>query len=93
MILPAAAIPAAVTAAGQVLGTGINAIAQGKMNKKTRQWNEKMYAQQRTDALADWNMQNAYNSPEQQMQRLRDAGLNPNLVYGNGAEAMSTHLS
>lgn len=26
-----------------------------------------------------------YNSPAQQMQRLRDAGLNPNLVYGNGA--------
>lgn len=31
-----------------------------------------------------WNMQNAYNNPSAQMQRLIDAGLNPNLVYGSG---------
>lgn len=29
-----------------------------------------------------WNMQNAYNTPAAQMQRLQDAGLNPNLAYG-----------
>lgn len=73
-------VAAGITAASQ----GAQAFAQGKMNKKTREWNEKMYATQRADALADWNMQNAYNSPEQQMQRLKDAGLNPNLVYGDG---------
>ena len=44
-----------------------------------------MYAQQRSDSLADWNRINQYNSPEQQMKRLKDAGLNPNLVYGNGS--------
>lgn len=32
------------------------------------------------------NAQNRYNSPIAQMERLRDAGLNPNLVYGNGVE-------
>lgn len=31
-----------------------------------------------------WNRQNEYNSPVQQMQRLKDAGLNPNLMYGQG---------
>jgi hypothetical protein len=30
-------------------------------------------------------MQNAYNTPKQQMQRLQDAGLNPNLIYGSSA--------
>ena len=30
--------------------------------------------------------QNRYNSPIAQMERLRQAGLNPNLVYGNGVE-------
>lgn len=30
--------------------------------------------------------QNRYNSPIAQMERLRDAGLNPNLVYGNGVD-------
>lgn len=36
-------------------------------------------------AVKNWNMQNAYNHPTQQMQRLKEAGLNPNLVYGGGA--------
>lgn len=31
-----------------------------------------------------WDLQNAYNSPEAQMERLKKAGLNPNLVYGSG---------
>lgn len=32
-----------------------------------------------------WNKSNAYNSPQAQMQRLKDAGLNPNMMYGNGS--------
>lgn len=65
-------------------------MAQGSMNKKTRQYNERMYGVQKQDNLDFWNMQNSYNSPEQQMQRLNAAGLNPNLVYGTGAVANST---
>lgn len=80
---------AAITAGASAIASGGQAIATGKLNKKNREWQEKMYARQRADSLSDWNMQNAYNSPEQQMQRLKDAGLNPNLVYGDGAEAMS----
>lgn len=34
--------------------------------------------------------QNAYNLPSAQMQRLSDAGLNPNLVYGNGSVVGNT---
>lgn len=34
--------------------------------------------------LEMWHLQNAYNSPLAQMQRLRDAGLNPNLMYSQG---------
>lgn len=29
-----------------------------------------------------WNLMNEYNSPAAQMQRFQDAGLNPNLIYG-----------
>jgi hypothetical protein len=56
------------------------------MNKKTREWNEKMYERQRNDALADWMRQNEYNTPEAQMQRFKQAGLNPNLIYGQSNE-------
>jgi len=63
---------------GQV-GSGV---LQGLQNRQQRKWNEKMYAQTRQDALADWNMQNEYNSPRAQMQRFQEAGLNPHLIYG-----------
>lgn len=31
-----------------------------------------------------WNLQNEYNSPQAQMQRFQEAGLNPNLMYSQG---------
>lgn len=76
-------------AAGALLGTGADLYAKAKMNKKTRQWNEKMYGIQRQDALADWQLQNQYNSPAAQMERLKEAGLSPMLVYGGGANQVS----
>jgi len=78
-------VAAAVAAGASLLSSGGQIYASGKMNKKTRQWNEMMYQKQREDALADWRLQNEYNSPAAQMQRLKAAGLNPNLVYDNGA--------
>ncbi len=35
--------------------------------------------------VALWNANNEYNTPAMQVQRLKDAGLNPALVYGTGA--------
>lgn len=74
-------IGAAVNTASNVYNTASTAAN----NRKGRAFAREMYARQRADALADWNMQNQYNSPEAQMERLRAAGLNPNLVYDNGA--------
>lgn len=44
----------------------------------------------RKNALDDWNRVNLYNAPKQQMQRYKDAGLNPNLIYSqqNNAPAI-----
>jgi ribosomal protein L25 (general stress protein Ctc) len=81
---------AAVIAAGaNLLGQGLNYAATANINESTQKWNEKMYGQQRMDALADWMRQNEYNSPSEQMRRLREAGLNPHLVYGGGANSIS----
>lgn len=86
-----AGITAGLIAAGTALASqGANAYATGKLNKKNRQWQEGRYIQQRIHNLEDWNMQNEYNSPQAQMQRLKAAGLNPNLVYDNGASAISS---
>ena len=56
-------------------------------NVKNRKFTREMYKTQRQDALADWHMQNKYNSPREQMQRFQEAGLNPNLIYGQMTEA------
>lgn len=74
-----------INAGAELFGQAANAVIQGQNNRASRQFAWNMYAQQRKDALSDWTMQNEYNSPTSQMARLREAGLNPNLVYGNGA--------
>lgn len=81
----AGAVLGAVGAALPVVGSAIGALIQSGQNRKAREFAVQQYDRQRSDALADWNMQNAYNSPSAQMARLKAAGLNPNLVYGNGA--------
>lgn len=43
--------------------------------------------------LQMWNMQNAYNTPSAQLQRYRDAGLNPNLIYGSGSASAGNATS
>lgn len=80
-------IAAPIVAAGISAGTSIfNAISQGSMNRKSRKWNEKMYGLQRQHALEDYATQNRYNTPAAQMQRYKDAGLNPHLIYGQSNE-------
>ena len=53
-------------------------------NQKTREYNMMLARYQNQENLAQWNRQNQYNLPEKQMQRLRQAGLNPDLMYSNG---------
>jgi hypothetical protein len=73
-----------ISTGGNILGTVVDAASQIGANRQARRYATYMYDRQRADALSDWNTQTEYNSPVSQMQRLRDAHLNPNLVYGNG---------
>lgn len=65
-----------------IIGDLINVGAQMLQNKSNRRWEQKMYEKQKQDSIQFWNMQNEYNSPEAQMRRFKQAGLNPNLIYG-----------
>lgn len=77
-----ALLPAIISGVGSLLGQGINAMSTSSANQSQLNYNKEMYDRQRADALADWTMQNDYNSPQAQMKRFKDAGLNPNLIYG-----------
>lgn len=75
-----------ITAAATItaLSSSANAAATGNQNKKSRQFSRETYAKTKADNIQFWNMQNEYNSPEKQMERLKAAGLNPNMVYDKG---------
>lgn len=53
---------------------------------------EQWLRQNKQDKLT-WDQTNAYNHPALQMQRLRDAGLNPNLMYGNGTVGNTNNIN
>lgn len=72
---------------GGIVSNAMNAKSQKNINKQNIQYAREAYSRERADSLSDWHMQNAYNDPSAQMERLKNAGLNPNLVYGNGADA------
>lgn len=80
-------------AANQLTGTA-QAVANFGEKKNAAERNYKyareFYDYQYAKNLESWNMTNEYNSPTAQMDRLKQAGLNPNLVYGKGADAMSS---
>lgn len=70
-----------ISAAGSVAGSALGAGAQDRANAQ----NLEIAKMQNAWNLEQWNRENVYNKPTEQMQRLSEAGLNPNLVYGNGA--------
>lgn len=57
--------------------------AQLQATRETNQQNYKIWQEQRQHAIDMWNMENDYNSPINQRQRLVDAGYNPYLAFGD----------
>lgn len=70
-------------AGSSVLNTGLGLIGQSINYRQQRKLADLQYSR----SLEIMNRQNAYNSPAAQVSRLRAAGLNPNLLYGNGSTA------
>lgn len=54
-------------------------------------YNKKLAEQQNQYNLNMWNLQNEYNSPQAQMKRLEEAGLNTALMYGQGSTGNASH--
>lgn len=91
--MPIPAIIPPLIAAGTGIATMIgNNKAQKKRNEEQMAFSREMYGRQRKDAIADFHMMNEYNHPLQQMNRMRQAGLNPNLFYGKGAESTASTI-
>lgn len=70
---------ASINMVGNLLGTGFQQYMNAKQAEKQNEFNLEM-----------WNLQNAYNTPQAQMKRFEEAGLNPNLIYGQGTPGNAT---
>lgn len=81
------AIPAALGGLANFFGSKTQADASNVANERTIAANRELANFQFSKDLEMWNLGNKYNSPEAQMERLKAAGLNPNLVYGSGSAA------
>jgi len=73
-------------AAAQALG---NYAVQVAANKRQFKYQKEAMALQNQYNREMWDYQNAYNTPQAQMERLSAAGLNPRLMYQNGADTGS----
>lgn len=79
----------ALAAADAAIGNIISGISNRQSYKTTK----KLMAYQNQLNIENWNRVNQYNDPKNQMARYRNAGLNPNLVYGNLQNSAAGEIS
>lgn len=81
-------IGGALISAGGGLAQGLFGIGKGKRNE---QRNKRMMEYELKLNKQMFDYQNAYNLPKNQMMRLKNAGLNPALMYGQGTTGNATN--
>lgn len=76
---------------GGLAAAGASIYNSRQANKTAKENTDKTLAANKAEAelayqraVEMWHMQNAYNDPAAQMARFKNAGLNPNLIYGQG---------
>lgn len=71
-----------------IVGQAVSSIGERAQERRniqdTFRHQKQMAEYQYSKDLEMWERANRYNEPTQQMQRLRDAGLNPAMIYGSG---------
>lgn len=66
---------------------------QSQENERQRQYMSELANRQNQWNLEQWNRENAYNSPKNRMKLLREGGLSPDLMYGQGAGSLQAASS
>ncbi len=76
---------AAAALGSAVISGGVTMYNNHKQRKEQRALMDKSIESN----IQQWNRENQYNTPQAQMKRFKDAGLNPNLIYGQSNTASS----
>jgi hypothetical protein len=71
-----------------IINTASQLFGSGLQNYTNLELSKYQYSKE----LDMWNKANEYNTPAAQMQRYKDAGLNPNLIYGQGSSGNTANV-
>lgn len=82
-------IGAAIGAGAGLLGDAVSYFTNKGSAKEQFKRNKQLMALQNQYNVENWRMQNEYNLPANQRSRLRAAGINPDLLYQNGASGVT----
>lgn len=70
-----------------------SAKANLQATRETNAWNYKMFQESNQFSQDMWAAENAYNTPYQQVMRLRQAGLNPYLMLNGGSTGNASSIT
>lgn len=79
--------------AAQLVGQFFQHRHEKKLNERTIEAQQNASQFEWDKNLEQWNRANQYNAPTQQMSRLREAGLNPAMIYGSGGAKTTAAVS
>lgn len=77
-------VAAAIGAAGALIGNFAGSYHNEQMVEQTNANNRALIERQNQMNIEQWQRENVYNHPVNQMLRLRAAGINPGIMYGSG---------
>lgn len=70
----------------------VTPIAQRRAQRRAMEYNKSMMDYQNEINLRNWRLENAYNTPQAQMLRYTQAGLNPNLIAMDGSSGLASDV-
>lgn len=92
MSIPVAIGSALIQGGSGLLGSLFSGLSSSKAAREYNNGQMELAKYQFDKNLEMWNLQNQYNSPAAQMQRFKEAGLNPYLIYGQGSNGNATGM-
>lgn len=89
----ASLIAGAIPVVGGLASGIINGANQRAADERSNEWAIQDRTARTQFAIDQWNRENEYNSPVEQVKRLRLAGINPNTAYGSVSNVSSHSMS
>lgn len=92
MMVPPEIIAAGANTIGKIAPQVFDHLMNSRNARKEREHDFELAEYQFQKDNEMWDKMNEYNTPQNQMQRFSDAGLNPHLIYGKGTSGNANQM-